>query len=98
MVTHVVLIKLKDRSPEGVSTTAAVLESMRGRVPALGDLELGVDRGGDPRAYDIALVTRFASWDDLEAYRVDPHHKGVVLPHLAAAVESSVVVDYEAPA
>jgi hypothetical protein len=46
------------------------------------------------RAYDIALITRFASLADMELYQVHPIHQEV-LAHMRAVMEASVAVDFE---
>jgi hypothetical protein len=46
------------------------------------------------RSYDIALVTKFDSMDDLQAYQVHPVHKKVI-EHMTLVREASVSVDYE---
>lgn len=93
-LTHVVLFKLKDRSPEAVEKTANVLRSLAGKIAVLQDIEVGVNVGPSARAYDLALVARFASLADMEAYQVHPVHQGVQ-QHMRQVTESSVAVDYE---
>ena len=46
------------------------------------------------RSYDIALITKHASWEGLDAYQVHPVHQGVGV-HMQQVVERSVAVDYE---
>lgn len=92
MVNHIVLFKLES---EGlIEETVEVLRAMEGAVPSLQAIEVGVDEARSPRSYDIALTTRFATWEDLEAYRVHPHH-AKVLAHMADVAETAAVVDYE---
>jgi diamine N-acetyltransferase len=93
-LTHVVLFKLKDRSPEAVEKTAHLLRSMEGKIAALQAIEVGVNVVPSPRAYDIALITRFASLADMELYQVHPIHQGV-LAHMREVMESAVAVDFE---
>lgn len=94
MITHVVLFRLKDRSPASVEATARVLRDMDGKIEQLRGLEVGVDRLGSPRSYDIALIAKFDSMEDLNAYQVHPVHQKVV-EHMKQAAETSVSVDYE---
>lgn len=94
MITHLVLFKLKDPSPAVLESTRAVLMHMKGRVPSLKSIEVGIDRVRSSRSYDIALTTRFETWDDLELYRRDPVH-GRALAHLQNVVEHSICVDYD---
>lgn len=75
MITHIVMFKLKDRSPEAIERTAQVLRDMEGKIEQLKFLEVGLDVLHSERSYDIALVTKFESMEDLEAYQVHPVHK-----------------------
>ena len=92
MFHHVVTFRLLDEAR--VDETAALIEAMRGRVPSLRSLEVGVDQLGSLRAAHIALITRFDDRAGFEAYAIDPTHK-VVLAHMATVVESVAVVDWE---
>ncbi|MFO0693270.1 MAG: Dabb family protein [Polyangiales bacterium] len=95
MVTHIVLFKLKDPSPENLRLTAGVLSAMDGKIPELVDIEVGIDQLKSERSFDIALRTRHRSWDELNAYQVHPIHQEV-LKHMKSVVEKSVAVDWEA--
>ncbi len=57
MVTHIVLFKLKDPSPENLRLTAGVLSAMDGKIPELVDIEVGIDQLKSERSFDIALRT-----------------------------------------
>lgn len=94
MITHIVLFKLKDRSPESVETTVQVLKNMEGKIEELRHLEVGTDVLHSERSYDIALVTKFDSMEALQAYQVHPVHKKVI-EHMTSVREASVSVDYE---
>lgn len=94
MITHIVLFKLKDRSPESIARTAAVLRDMEGKIDVLRHLEVGTDVLHSERSYDIALYTKFDSMEDLNAYQVHPVHK-LVIEHMTSVREASVSVDYE---
>lgn len=97
MITHIVLFKLNDPTPETIAATRELLLSMDGKVPQLRHLEVGVDIIRSQRSYDIALLTRFDSLDELTAYQVDPYHAGTVLPHMRAVSSAIVAADYESP-
>ena len=77
MITHIVLFKLKDRSPESVAKARDALASLAGNVPTLRSIEVGTDVVHGPRSYDVAVVAKFDFVEDLEAYRVHPFHVGV---------------------
>ena len=94
MITHIVLFKLAEPSADNLAATRAKLLSMEGRIPQLRHLEAGVDVIRSERSYDIALLTRFDSLDDLQAYQVHPYHAGEVVPHMKSVCSSIVAVDY----
>lgn len=94
MITHIVFFKLKDNSPEKVEVTAQVLRDMEGKIEQLKSIEVGVDIIHSARSYDIALITKFDSIADLDAYQVHPVHK-LVIEHMNEVRESSVAVDFE---
>lgn len=66
---------------------------MKGRIPQLRHLEVGVDILHTERSYDLALVTKFDSLEDLQAYQTHPVHVEVA-NHIASVRESAVAVDY----
>jgi hypothetical protein len=68
---------------------------MEGRIAALRQIEAAADQRHSPTAYDIALITRFDSWADYDAYRTDPYHLDPVLVHMGAAAELVATVDFE---
>lgn len=72
MITHVVFFKLKDRSPESVEQARAKLQNMEGKISELLHIEVGADVIHSERSYDLALITKFNSLEDLKAYNVHP--------------------------
>jgi hypothetical protein len=95
MITHIVFFKFLDQSPENITRAKDKLLGMAGKIPQLRHLEVGVDIVRSERSYDLALVTKFASPADLQAYQVHPYHVGKVVPYVRSAASSIVVVDYE---
>lgn len=94
MITHIVMFKLKDGSPDNVAQTVQVLKNMEGKIDELRSIEVGTDIIHSERSYHIALVTRFDSLEALNAYQVHPEHKKVIA-HMSEVREASVSVDYE---
>lgn len=94
MIKHIVFFKLKDRSPESIERTAAVLRNMEGKIPQLVSIEVGLDVIHSERSFDIALVTELASLEDLQSYQVHPEHQ-IVIRHINEVKDVSVSVDYE---
>lgn len=95
MITHIVFFKLSDASAENLAATRAKLLSMQGKVAQLRHLEAGIDVIRSERSYDIALVTKFDSMEDLQAYQIHPYHAGEVVPHMKAVCSSIIAVDYQ---
>ena len=94
MITHVVLFKLKDRSPASIEKARSILAGMEGRIPQLRYLEVGTDVLHSERSYDIALITRFDSMEDLAAYQAHPVHVKVA-EYIMSVKESAVAVDFD---
>ena len=96
MITHIVLFKLLNCTPERAEEVRKVLAGMAGRIPELRHLEVGVNLIHSDRSYDLALLARFDSLEDLQAYQVHPVHVDV-LNYLQGVRQSAMVVDYETP-
>lgn len=94
MIKHIVCFKLKNNSPEECEKAREVLLSMRGKVPQLRGIEVGVDFLHSERSYDIILETLLDDEAALESYQNDSYHCSVVKKHMHAVRESSVAVDY----
>lgn len=94
MITHIVFFKFLDRSADNINKAKEVLLSMEGKIPQLRHLEVGVDVLKTERSYDLALVTKFDSLEDLQNYQVHPVHVEVA-NYLAKVRKSAVAVDYE---
>lgn len=79
MIKHVVCWRLLNRSKplEKNSDALAIktaLENLRGKIPGLLHLELGLDFSGKDSAGDIILYTEFESKEALLAYQEHPAH------------------------
>jgi hypothetical protein len=97
MLKHVVVWKLRDpsRKAEHGATVKSALESVRGRIPGLLAIEVGLDAGYESGAADVALYSEFSDRAALDRYQLHPLHvaaKGVVAPLL----RDRCVVDWEA--
>ncbi len=93
MITHIVLFKLLDRSPESIEKARAKLASLAGKITQLRHFEVGTDVLHTDRSYDLALMARFDSLEDLQAYQIHPLHQEVV-KYILSVRESIVAVDY----
>ena len=94
MIKHIVCFKLKDNSPEECQKAKDVLMSMKGKVPMIKQIEVGIDFLHSERSYDIILQVTLEK-SELDKYQTDPYHCSVVKKHMHSVRESSVAVDYE---
>ena len=67
---------------------------MKGKVPQIIDIEVGVDFLHSSRSYDIILQVTLGSRDKLDEYQNDPYHCDVVKTYMHSVMESSVAIDY----
>jgi len=93
-LTHVVMFKFKQPTDEVLEKASSLLRGLSGQVPQLISIEVGVDILHSARSYDLAIITRFASMADLEAYQTHPEHVKV-LDYLRTVLSGSVAVDFE---
>ena len=97
MLKHVVVWRLKDprQRDAHAAEVKRALEGLRGRIPGLRAIEVGVDIRYDAQADDLVLYSEFDDKAALDRYQTDPLHlaaKTVV----AQYVTGRRVVDWEA--
>lgn len=93
MLTHIVFFKLHDR--KNLDEVKKVLQSIDGNVDFARKVKVGCDVVHSQRAYDIALIIKFDSLKDMEAYQVHPYHVDVVMKKTKDFIEKSASVDFE---
>jgi hypothetical protein len=78
MIRHIVMWRVKgDTAEQALRARAqvkAAFEGLRGRIPGLQRLEVGLDVSGVDYACDVVLLTDFDSKAALEAYATHPGH------------------------
>lgn len=99
-MTHVVMWRLLETAQgctagENAVLLKAELEAMRGRIPGMTGLEVGIDTRRRNNSFDVVLICRFESAEALEAYHDHPAHEAVK-PLVAAIRGETVIVDYPA--
>ncbi|MNB95096.1 Stress responsive A/B Barrel Domain protein [compost metagenome] len=77
MIVNYLLLKLKDRSPEHAKHIQTVLLGMNGIIDVLLDVQAETNVRPGLAAYDLILITRFASLADMEEYLIHPAHQAV---------------------
>ncbi len=101
MLTHIVMWKFLDEADgrskkENMAMVRSKLEALRPLVPQILDMELHADIGADRDPYDMVLITKFASVQDLQAYQNNPDHK-LVSKFVTSVRSARSVVDYTTP-
>ncbi|MDY0087490.1 MAG: Dabb family protein [Coriobacteriia bacterium] len=99
MVKHIVFWKLEEHAQGRSAADNAVLvkerlESLRGEIPGLLHLEVGIDISRTDASADIALYSEFEDMAALDVYQVHPAHQAVV-GFVGEVRTSRLVVDYE---
>jgi hypothetical protein len=78
MIKHIVMWNLRGDTREArraaASRLRASFESLRGRIPGLTHLEIGVDLSAVDYACDVVLYAEFEDRLALEAYASHPEH------------------------
>lgn len=97
-VRHIVMWRLGGRGADEQAAARRqvkqAFESLRGRIPGLLRLEIGLDHSGADHACDAVLVSDFESQAALDAYAVHPEHLRV-RAELGSLRISRHQVDYE---
>lgn len=81
MIKHIVMWNLRGDTPaekaEGSSLLKRSFESLRGQIPGMRHLEVGIDSSGVDYACDVVLYTEFETQAALDAYATHPEHQRV---------------------
>ncbi|MDH3982301.1 MAG: Dabb family protein [Kiritimatiellaceae bacterium] len=95
MIKHIVMWKFKDEVVEmDKLEMKRQLEALKGVVPSLIDIEIGLDVVGSDASKDMVLYSEFQTLEDLKAYATHPEHLKVV-DFVKPLVCERCVVDYE---
>ena len=100
MIKHIVMWNIRSDSPAaraaGIAKLRRSFESLRGKIPGLTHLEIGVDASRVDYACDVVLYSEFDSQAALDAYAIHPEHVRVKdeLTDLRIARHQ---VDYDSP-
>ena len=99
MIKHIVMWRL-DRGPGDIYPEKQAhemqtrLTALQGKIAEIQNFEVGLDINRTERAFDVVIVSSFASRDDLATYSRHPLHQELV--EFFRGITSEVrVVDYE---
>jgi hypothetical protein len=78
MIRHVVMWRLRAGDPDEKRAACELVkqafESLRGRIPGMMRLEIGIDQSNVDYACDVVLMSDFESAEALAAYGKHPEH------------------------
>ena len=78
MIKHIVMWNVRGDTPaakaRAIATLQAAFASLRGRIPGLLHIEVGVDSSRVDYSCDVVLYSEFESQAALDAYAVHPEH------------------------
>jgi hypothetical protein len=99
MIKHIVMWKLKDSAHGNDRQTNAALikeklEGLRGRIPGLSAIEVGIDFSRSGSSCDVVLYTEFVDRQALEDYQANAEHQELK-PFIGEASSDRWLVDYE---
>lgn len=94
MIVHVVLFKLKERTPDTIEEVANLLRPLPDLVPGIDSFEVGIDDLRTTRSWDIALRATFPSWEAYRAYDEHPRHTEIKV-QIKERAASAAAVDFE---
>ena len=99
MVKHIVLWRLKDNAHGNDLQTNAYLlkeklEGLRGRIPGLLTIEVGIDFSSTDSSANLMLYSEFLDREALKSYQAHPEHQALI-PFIGEATRERRLVDYE---
>ncbi|MBE0492515.1 MAG: Dabb family protein [Sulfurospirillum sp.] len=94
MVKHIVFFKFEDNSAEHKQLVHDKIMFLKDKITVLKHLEVGINFSPEERAFDLALISDFASKEDLASYAIHPLHVELVT-YLKSVNTITKVVDYE---
>jgi hypothetical protein len=79
MIKHIVMFKLKDEAlgkpkAENARLIKRELESLKGKIPEIRALEVGINCNHVPGEWDLVLVSEFDDLESMKRYQAHPDH------------------------
>lgn len=94
MIRHIVMWKFREGEEENMLIFRDRLLALRGKIPEIRSMEVGINMNPSDRSFDAVLVSEFDSLEDLKAYSSNPLH--VEVSKFCKSIRTaSHSVDYE---
>jgi len=98
MIAHIVMWRIAAAAGKSKEENAQLvrqkLTPLPEIIPEIKEYEIGLNETDSAAAFDVVLISRFQSWDDLQIYRQHPEHQRVA-GFIASVRSETAVVDYE---
>lgn len=94
MIKHIVMWKFKENERDNMLIFRDRLLALRGKIPEIRSMEVGININPSDRSFDAVLVSEFDSLEALHAYSTNPLH--VEVSQFCKTIRTaSHSVDYE---
>lgn len=94
MIRHIVMWKFREGEEENMLIFRDRLMALRGKIPEIRSMEVGINMNSSDRSFDAVLVSEFDSLEALKAYSTNPLH--VEVSKFCKSIRTaSHSVDYE---
>lgn len=94
MIKHIVMWKFKENEQENMLLFRQKLLDLKGKIPQIRSMEVGININPSDRSFDAVLVSEFDSMEDLHSYSVNPLH--VEVSDFCKSIRTAAhSVDYE---
>ena len=95
MIEHLVLFKFKeDVKEEELELLYQKFFQLKSDISAISDLSIGRNFSDRSKGFNVGLVVRFESKDDLMAYQKHPKHMELVDRDIKPRITDILAVDY----
>ncbi len=99
MIIHLVFFKMLPEAEgatgeENAKKLVEMIRQLPSAIPEVLELEIGHDISNSPASYEVGLLSKFQTKEDLDTYRVHPAHQEVVA-FIQKTTSERAVVDYE---
>jgi hypothetical protein len=99
LLKHIVMWEFKDKALgknkiENILKAKKMIEGLKGVIPDIVDLELGINKEGSTGSYDLVLYSVFKDISGLDSYQNHPEHLEIV-GFMKEVINKRACVDYE---
>ncbi|HBF39180.1 MAG TPA: stress protein [Firmicutes bacterium] len=94
MIVNHVLLKLKNRERDNIKKAQEVLLGLKGKIEVLLDIQVETNIRPSDSSYDLLLITKFASLENMNVYLSHPAHLEVA-KYIGSVLDTQASLCYE---